>query len=103
MKNALPRLIAAGLLLWAMGNHPYSYYQILRWVVCGVSGYSAYIAYERKNNAWTWIFGVMAVLFNPIAPIYLDRETWVLLDLVAAVLMFASFYWLRPTQRSPQQ
>ncbi len=96
MKNSLLRLIAVGMLLWAMADNPYSYYQILRWVVCAIAGYSAFLAYERKNNTWAWIFGVMTVLFNPIAPIHFERETWAILDLVAAVFLVASLYWFRP-------
>lgn len=69
---------------------PYSYFQILRWVVTGVALYNAYFAHEFKNNTWVLIMIIIAILFNPISPIYLQKETWVYLDLVAAVLMFVS-------------
>lgn len=69
---------------------PYFYYQILRWVVAIVAVYSAYQAYESKNTTWTVVMGAVAILFNPIAPIYLAKETWIILDLVASIVMFTS-------------
>lgn len=69
---------------------PYAYFQLLRWVVTIVSIYSAYIAYESKNKTWVFIMGAITVLFNPISPIYLQKETWVILDLVTSILMFIS-------------
>lgn len=69
---------------------PYGYFQLLRWVVTIVSIYSAYIAYESKNKTWVFIMGAIAVLFNPISPIYLQKGTWVVLDLVTSILMFIS-------------
>lgn len=86
------RVVAALILLGALGNHPYAYYQFLRWAVCGVTGYGAFTAHERKNVVWVWTFGVMAVVFNPIVPFYLQRETWQLLDIVAAVVLVISLF-----------
>ncbi len=37
----IARLIASGMLLLALSRHPYSYYILLRWVVCGTSAYGA--------------------------------------------------------------
>ncbi len=79
-------LLAVGVfLLGAIGTWPYAYYQLLRWVVCGVGAYSAYMAHKSGRTSWAWVFGVIAVLFNPIVPFYLARNTWQVLDLAAAV------------------
>ena len=79
-------LLAVGIfLLGAMGDWPYTYYQLLRWVVCGVGAYSAYIAYESGRTGWAGVFAVIAVLFNPIVPFYMQKEAWQALDLAAAV------------------
>ena len=89
MKNFLQEywfvFIAALFLIGALGSWPYSYYQLLRWVVCGVGAYSAYTAYESGRTGWTVVFGIIAVLFNPIVSFYMQRETWQVLDLAAAV------------------
>ena len=69
---------------------PYGYFQILRWVVSGVAIYNAYFAHELRKNRWVGIMVAIAILFNPIAPIFLQKETWVILDLITSVLMFAT-------------
>ena len=82
-------LLAVGIfLLGALGSWPYAYYQLLRWVVCGVGAYSAYKAHESGRTGWAWIFGITAVLFNPIAPFHLARDTWQILDIVATLPFF---------------
>lgn len=73
------------MLVAALGDWPYAYYQILRWAVCLAGAYTAWKAYESGNHGWAWIFGLIAVIFNPIAPIFLERDTWQTIDLVAAV------------------
>ncbi len=77
--------VAALFLIGALGDWPYAYYQLLRWVVCGVGAYTAFIAYESGRTGWAGLFGLIAVLFNPIVPFYMQRETWQVLDLLAAV------------------
>lgn len=84
------KIIAIVMLFWTLADNPYGYYQILRWVVFGTAGYSAYLAYENKQAPWTWIFGIITILFNPIAPIYLDRGTWSVIDIVVAVILLVS-------------
>jgi signal transduction histidine kinase len=65
---------------------PYGYYQLLRFVVCGVSVYVAFMAYAWKRLWATWLFGIMAVLFNPLVPIHLSRELWQPIDFACAAL-----------------
>lgn len=83
------------MLLWALVDNPYGYYQILRWLICGLTGYSAYSANDHGKNAWTWIFGIIAVLFNPIAPIHLSRELWMVIDIIVAAIIFTSLFILK--------
>lgn len=89
------RIIAILMLFWALANHPYGYYQLLRWVIAGTTGYLAYLAYESKKNTWTWILAITAILFNPIAPIHLNRETWAVLDIIAAAIIFTSIFKIK--------
>jgi uncharacterized protein DUF6804 len=37
---------------------------LLRWVCCAAFAYSAIAAFQMKRVAWTWIFGVLAVLLS---------------------------------------
>lgn len=86
------KIIAIIMLFWALADNTYGYYQFLRWVIAGVSSYSAYLAYEQDNSVWTWILAITAILFNPIAPIHLDRETWSILNIIAAAIIFKSIF-----------
>jgi len=86
------KIIAILMLFGALAHNPYAYYQILRWVTAAIAGYAAYIAHEHRKTAWAWILAITAVLYNPIAPIYLDRETWAIIDLIVAVVIFISIF-----------
>ena len=86
LKDNWFKLLAIAVLLGAMGTHPYAYYQILRWIVCGSAAYTAYTLLQGNRTIFMWFFVVIAVLFNPIAPIYMDRETWQTYDLLAAMV-----------------
>lgn len=84
-------ILAGMMLLLAIPSiWPYVYYQLLRWVVMIVAGYNAYLAYESKEDVWMYVMVGVAILFNPIASIHFQKETWAILDLVTALVMFAS-------------
>ncbi len=87
-QNWLTILAGAMLLLAIPSIWPYSYYQILRWVVAIVALLNAYLAYESKQNGWVLIMVAIAILFNPISSIHFEKNTWAILDAIVAVLMF---------------
>ena len=82
-------IMAGAMLVLALASWPYGYYQYLRIVVCGVTGFGSLLAYRRRSS-WVWVLGGLAILFNPILPIYLDRTTWAFLDLISASILFLS-------------
>lgn len=86
------KILAVLFLLGALGSWPYSYYQFLRWLILGVGGYSAYLAYNSGRKIWTGIFGIIAVLFNPIIPFYLQKDTWQFIDVATAVIFSVSLF-----------
>lgn len=90
MAFTLARLGAAVLLLVAVGQNPYDFYTIMRWVVCAVCTYAAFVEFERNRPGWAWLFVIMAVAFNPIVPVRLTRETWAPIDVLAAGILVAS-------------
>jgi hypothetical protein len=72
------------------------FYTLLRWVCCAAFAYSAIAAFQMKRVEWTWIFGILAVLFNPLAPVYLQRATWQIIDWAAiGVLVVAAIVFWR--------
>ena len=94
--HTITRLIAAGMLFLALTRMPYEYYQILRWVVCGVSAYTAFLASEMALNGWMWLFIVIAIMFNPIVPVHMTRDAWAWIDATVALLIIVSIWKVRP-------
>jgi len=75
----------------------YDYYIFLRWLVAGTATYLAWKEYELNGmmaNSYVWIFGVVALLFNPVIPVHLFKALWVLLDLLT-IAVFLGHYRLR--------
>jgi hypothetical protein len=86
------QVVSILLLLLAVIDLPYDYYTLLRFVICPVAAYGAYIGSKAKKTFWLWSLGACALLFNPIAKVHLGRETWSYLNLIAAGLIFASLF-----------
>ncbi len=86
------KLLAILFLLGALGNWPYNYYQFLRWLILGIGGYSAYLVYNSERKIWTGIFVAIALLFNPIIPFYLQKDTWQFIDVATAVIFSVSLF-----------
>jgi hypothetical protein len=85
---------AAVLLVIALADLPYGYYTFLRVVVCGVAALGAVKAHGDERGGWTLVLVGVALLFNPIIPVYFDRETWALLDVASAVIVGVSAFSL---------
>lgn len=84
------RYIVGVMLLLAIADLPYGYYTLLRIIVTIVAGITAFIASEQENQIWMIMFGAIVILFNPIIPIYLDKDTWVVIDIIVAILFGVS-------------
>ncbi len=79
----LRALIAA--LLIAVLPLPYGYYELLRLVACGLSSWAAWGSWQvgLQNRAGCW--GLLALIYNPIVPVHLDKPTWIVINLASAV------------------
>ncbi|MCK4325941.1 hypothetical protein KAW55_04225 [bacterium] len=83
------------LLLAIPPGWPYGYYSLLRLVVCGTSVYLVWSARQINKDGWMWAMGFVALLFNPILPIHLDKFTWSVIDLGIAILFVISIFKLK--------
>ncbi len=81
-----PTIIAiVALLLTFIDWRSYGYYTLMKFTVTGVMVYYAYYIYEvaKKQDFWFWGLVVIAILFNPIIPVYLkDKNLWMIIDVV---------------------
>ena len=84
-KYAALGISAAALLLAVLTRGPYLFYVLLRLLVCAVSADWSHRAYGEKRTAWAWIFGGIAVLYNPLLPVHMNRSDWELVNLLTAI------------------
>ena len=73
------------MLFGAIAEWPYGYYVLLRWITCITSILVAFQAFEKNIDWVKVVFIVIAILFNPLTPIYLSRSTWIPLDIITAI------------------
>jgi uncharacterized membrane protein YccC len=85
-------LICAGLLFLALLRLPIGYYTFLRLAVTAGAVVFAYHRVRRSGlTIWVVAFAAMALLFNPIWPVYLkDRSLWAPIDILGGVLFLVA-------------
>ena len=71
-------------MLWALTGHPYGYYTFLRWITSGAACYFAFFTYSYEPKGWFGAYIFIALLFNPIVPIYLSKDTWKFIDIATS-------------------
>lgn len=96
MKSILfyPKIIIGLFLLYAgfEGFDSRGMYTLLRIFTTIIAGATAWTYLKNKNKIPMWIFSFIAVLFNPIIPIYFNRRDWEIIDIVVAILFFIEFF-----------
>ena len=95
LKTTLTLICVIALLLAILPIWPYGYYQLLRWLVAGTAAFIVYVASKLAKKTWIWIMSAIAILFNPIVPIYLAKEIWVAIDFIAAIVFFVSIFKIK--------
>lgn len=89
--SSIPAIIAIiALLLTFINWHSYGYYTVMKFIVTGTMAYYVYYIYEvvKKQNFWFWSSIAIAVLFNPIIPVYLgDKSTWGVIDIPVIIFL----------------
>ncbi len=90
-------LICACLLFAAVLNLPIEYYALLRIVV--FIGSLLIIISLSKKNIWIVVFGIIAILFNPIIPVYLYlKPYWIPIDIISGILFLLVLVFDTPTK-----
>jgi len=94
-KNIIICIAALFLFAALIDGWPYGFFTLLRFVVFAATAYVAWMAYEQQREKWTWIFGFLAILFNPFFPIYLNRDLWSIIDFITGVFLIISAFLLK--------
>lgn len=100
------------------------YYNLLRFTVCGLAiyglylnrmtserlsqfgttiamlklqskDYNTYTVREKLIYSWEFKFTIIAILFNPIIPLQISRESWLPIDLIVIALLISSLFLFR--------
>lgn len=95
MNTKIIAYIIGALLLLAILPLPYGYYTFLRLSVFLAGSFLAYKSYQSAQFGWAISFVSVAILFNPLIPIYLSRAEWLPIDLLCASLFFVAGYQVR--------
>ena len=80
-------LASMGVLLVGLAPMPYGFYSFARLTVCLTAALVSFNDYNSGHQKWVVFLGI-AVLFNPLAPIYLNRSIWIVIDLATIGLFF---------------
>lgn len=82
------------LLFIAIAPMPYGFYTFVRIVVCGCAGVMCYQLWNTGyRGSWLWVWGMVAILFNPVADIHMTKEIWMVMDFMAGGL-FGYAAWI---------
>ena len=99
----VPCALAVLMLVAAYGAHPYSFFETLRWVVTGCALLSLLLLLRDSpppadRGPAVYAVAVMLVglvlIFNPVAPVELDREVWFWLDALGIATFVAAGFLL---------
>jgi len=96
-----PLIVSIIMLILALpAGWPYGYYTLLRFAVCGTAVYLAIVCYAKKKTGWVYGLGLLAVLFNPLAVIHLEKTVWMFIDLMTAgVFVYLLIKHWKPERR----
>ncbi|WP_375781496.1 DUF6804 family protein [Burkholderia ubonensis] len=86
LDGRITQLCAAGLLIVALTRWPYGFYIFLRIAICLSALLLTWRSLQSKRKLWTAVMIGVAILFNPLIPIYLKRHSWAVIDLLIAAI-----------------
>jgi hypothetical protein len=86
--------ICMGALLVAILPLPIEYFQVLRLLICG-SAIFLIVQHKKKMpgemDGWTWGLIGLGIVFNPVAPFYLPKTIWVMIDIASVVFLYKHY------------
>jgi len=82
-------LLSTGMLLVSVLPLPYDYYTLLRLIVTTTAVMSAYHFYKINDSKLVVIFSFIALLFNPLIQIHLNKPLWLVIDISVAAYFYS--------------
>ena len=85
-------LISSVLCMIAVFNLPIGYYTFLRIFITVTAVLFLLVELENGLNFWSITFGIIAIIFNPLMPIYLnDKSMWMFIDICCTCLFLYKY------------
>lgn len=79
----------------------YGFYVLLRFVCCASFGRWALLSFEKESTRWGWLWGMLAVSYNPFIPLHLGRDVWEIVNMATiAVVMVDAIRLFRRERNS---
>ncbi len=91
MKSSSVKLILAGLMFLGVFPLPYGYYTFLRIVAAIVFGVNAIIYFDEKK-VLAIVYGLLTILFQPLIPITMNKESWIVIDIIVAIFLLIMWW-----------
>ena len=85
-------LLVAVLALVAIADMPYDFYQLLRWLIFGVSIALGVEKFRENKTGWVWSLGIIALIFNPFVQFHFEKEIWRIFNICASVTFLSIFF-----------
>ena len=77
----------AAILFTGALNLPLDYYTVIKTIAFAIFTWGGYIAHKRNYEALPWLLGIFAITFNPFFKVYLTRELWMSIDVLAGIFL----------------
>ena len=88
-------IICSIILFIGLAQLPIGYYRFLRIVISIGAVIVIYFEFKGEINGWIITFGLIAILFNPIFPVYLGKiENWIIPDVISAFIFLIKAFSL---------
>jgi hypothetical protein len=88
--NTILKVVLSILLFLCLLDMPYGYFQFVRFAAMIGFGYLAFESKKEGNEQGVWIYGALALLFQPFFKIALGREIWNILDVIVGIGLLIS-------------
>jgi hypothetical protein len=91
MNNTI-KIILAILMFICLADVPYGYFQFVRFAALVGFGILAIAASNEDNQTEMFIYGALALLFQPFFKIALGRELWNVVDVIVGAGLLISIF-----------
>lgn len=87
--HALPAMM---LFVAATDDVPHGFFSLTRVVVCAGACMSFAASNQKNKNIFSFLFVIIAILFNPLFPVHLEnRNMWIIMDFLAGCIFSLHF------------